>query len=49
MILPRPDEVSEKARMLLPESNTLAASSDFAEEYVLVVKIDAVSFTIHIS
>jgi hypothetical protein len=46
IILPRPDDVSEKARTLLPESNTLAASSDLAEEYVLVVRIDAVSLTI---
>lgn len=32
MMLPRADEVSERARMLLPESKRLGASSDFTDE-----------------
>lgn len=44
MRLPRADDVSEKVRMLLPESKTLEASEDLAdEECVLVVRIEAPS------
>jgi hypothetical protein len=45
IMLPRLEDVSEAVRMLLPESNTLVASSDFTDERVLLVKMDAESLS----
>jgi hypothetical protein len=46
MMLPRVEDESEVVRMLLPESNTLTASSDLTEDRVLLVNMDAVSLSV---
>lgn len=45
MMLPVTDEASDEKVRMLAASNRLGASSDFTEEYVLEVRIDARSLT----